>query len=62
VLLFSNFVKMKLADAWWLGTKNRTMAMVMTPSTCHHALTSDRNATICTPKVLSTPWTKRMAA
>jgi hypothetical protein len=62
VLLFSNLVKMKLAEAWWLGTKNSTTAMVSTPRTCHHALTSDRRATIRTPNVLSTPWMKRMAA
>src|SRR5271169_6515218 len=59
---FSNFVKTKDAEAWWLGTKKRTTAIVSTPRMCHQALTSDRKATTRTPKVLMMPWTMRTQA
>src|SRR5271169_2832087 len=56
---FSNLVKTNEAEAWWLGTKNRTTAMVSTPRMCHHALTSERNATTRTLKLLIRPWAMR---
>jgi hypothetical protein len=59
---FSNFVKTKEAEAWWLGTKKSTTAMVRTPKMCHQALTSDRKATTRTPKLLMRPWTMRTQA
>src|SRR5580704_16987092 len=52
---FSNLVKTNDADAWWLGTKKSTTAMVRTPRMCHQALTSDRKATSRTPKLLRSP-------
>ena len=59
---FSNLVKTNEAEAWWLGTKKRTTAMVSTPRMCHHALTLERNATTRTLKLLIRPWTMRTQA
>ncbi len=57
-----NLVKTKEAEAWWLGAKTSTKAMIATPRMCHQADTSDKKATTRTPKVLSRPWTMRMPA
>ena len=35
---------------------NNTPAMITTPTTCHHTLTSPNNFTTFTPKVFSKPW------
>ena len=56
----TNLVKTNEAEAWWLGTKMSTMAMIATPRMCHQAETSDRNATTRTPKVFRRPWMMRM--
>ena len=53
---FLNVVKTNDAEAWWLGTKKSTAAMIRTPPMCHHTLTSERNATTLTPNVLRRPW------
>ncbi len=57
----TNPPKTNRADWWCAGTSASTPTITSTPIRCHHALTSLRKATSCTPNVLSAPWTRRIA-